>query len=98
MLTWMRDPCINKTVVWLYVYYKDIDLENSTWEWRGLESNSRLGLVPDLITSHKYKAYMLTALNFGNGVPSTVFSFETSANRECCTFPNCQVLLDIIIT
>ncbi|XP_065685087.1 uncharacterized protein LOC105844513 isoform X2 [Hydra vulgaris] len=79
MLSWLRDACINKTDVWLYVYYKDITSANSTWEWRGLNSNKSLGFVPDLITSHKYKAYMLTALSIGNGLPSTVFYFETSS-------------------
>ncbi|XP_065669702.1 uncharacterized protein LOC105844513 isoform X3 [Hydra vulgaris] len=78
MLSWVRDPCINKTDIWLYVYYKDITSANSTWEWRGLDSNKLSGYVPDLITSHKYKAYMLTALSIGNGLPSAVFNFETS--------------------
>ncbi|XP_047125711.1 uncharacterized protein LOC105849170 isoform X2 [Hydra vulgaris] len=78
MLSWLRDTCINKTDAWLYVYYKDITSANSTWEWRGLDSNKTLGFVPDLITSHKYKAYMLTALSIGNGLPSAVFYFETS--------------------
>ncbi|XP_047125709.1 uncharacterized protein LOC105850908 isoform X2 [Hydra vulgaris] len=79
MLSWLRDACINKTDTWLYVYYKDITSANSTWEWRGLDSNKTLGFLPDLITSHKYKAYMLTALSIGNGLPSTLFYFETSS-------------------
>ncbi|XP_065669709.1 uncharacterized protein LOC105850908 isoform X4 [Hydra vulgaris] len=78
MLSWVRDACVNKTDIWLYVYYKDITSANSTWEWRGLDSNKTIGFVPDLITSHKYKAYMLTALSIGNGLPSAVFNFETS--------------------
>ncbi|XP_047125702.1 uncharacterized protein LOC101241605 isoform X1 [Hydra vulgaris] len=78
MLSWVRDACVNQTDIWLYVYYKDITSSNSTWEWRGLDSSKQWGLLPDLITSHKYKAYMLTALSIGNGLPSTVFYFETS--------------------
>ncbi|XP_065669705.1 uncharacterized protein LOC105849170 isoform X5 [Hydra vulgaris] len=78
LLSWVRDVCINKTDLWLYVYYKDITSANSTWEWRGLDSNKTIGFVPDLITSHKYKAYLLTALSIGNGLPSAVFYFETS--------------------
>ena len=102
MLTWLKDPC-NKTELWLYVYYRDISVENSTWERRGLALSRSFGFVPNLITSHKYKAYMLTAHENGNGLPSLTFTFEAvesrkSKNISFLVFPTLlQFILDDVI-
>ncbi|XP_065669648.1 uncharacterized protein LOC101238067 isoform X4 [Hydra vulgaris] len=75
-ISWSRDRC-NNTEVWLYIYFKDITNPNSIWEWKGIPSEDQSVILLNLAPFHTYKAYMLTASSYGNGLPSSVFRMQT---------------------
>ncbi|XP_065685065.1 uncharacterized protein LOC105845853 isoform X1 [Hydra vulgaris] len=77
LISWSRDSCSNNEV-WLYLYYKDVTNSSSIWEWKGVPSGSQSVILSDLAPFHVYNAYLLTASSNGNGLPSRVFTLQTS--------------------
>ena len=78
-ISWLRNSC-NNTEIWLYIYFKDTSINSSIWEWVGVPPDDQSTILSNLVPSHQYKAYMLTAVPDGNGLPSIVFSLQSSGN------------------
>ena len=76
MIQWVLPYCDIQTN-WLSIMYIEHHRLGAEWKQLGMPKTPTMYLLHDLSPFTTYRAYLVPALTYGNGLPSELFFIET---------------------